>query len=175
MARETEVVLHRAAPTLLVALVLVGTAHAQRTLRVPSQHAKISGAIIAADNGDTVLVAPGLYQEFVDFRGKAIHVVSERGPRVTTIDTSGFGTPVVFKSGEDRASILEGFTVRNGAKNGMRCFGTSPTLRRLVVTANRVSWSYLDQNRPEGARILATGGAAPHVVDFSRPVTLDVR
>ncbi len=36
----------------------------------------IQGAIDRAQNGDTVLVAPGVYKENLDFQGKAISVTT---------------------------------------------------------------------------------------------------
>jgi hypothetical protein len=62
----------------------------------------------------TVRVAPGVYVENINFNGKAITVVSEAGPNVTTIDGNRVTTVVTFGSGEGPNSIIEGFTIRNG-------------------------------------------------------------
>jgi hypothetical protein len=84
----------------------------------------IQAGIDAANDGDTVLVAPGEYVITVPitFRGKAITVKSEAGPDETTIrmgtpaDTNR-GSVVIFESGETIASVLEGFTI-TGSRNG---------------------------------------------------------
>jgi hypothetical protein len=79
----------------------------------------IQAGIDFCSNDDTVLVGPGTYLENIDFDGKAITVVSELGPDVTTIDGGSPSNPdsgscVIFVSGEDTTSVLEGFTLTNG-------------------------------------------------------------
>jgi hypothetical protein len=82
----------------------------------------IQAGIDAANDADTVLVAPGEYviTEPLTFRGKAITVMSEAGRDETTIR---MGTPadpkrasvVVFENGESTASVLNGFTINGGS------------------------------------------------------------
>ena len=50
--------------------------------RVPAEYPTIQSAIVAAAEGDTVLVSPGTYTEAIDFLGKAIVVTSTNGPKV---------------------------------------------------------------------------------------------
>ncbi len=94
-----------------------------QTLQVPAQHATIQGALNAAYDGDTVLVAPGVYHERLDFAGKAINLRSSGGPAVTTIDADSLGTAIrmsgAFADGaappqDSLHPSLEGFTVLNG-------------------------------------------------------------
>src|SRR5258708_40210806 len=73
----------------------------------------IQAAINAASTGDTVLVAPGTYYENIDFKGKAITVISSGGAAQTIIDGGAKTSTVIFKTSELRNSILSGFTVRN--------------------------------------------------------------
>jgi parallel beta-helix repeat protein len=70
----------------ILAISLSPTAMAA-TLIVPNQYGNIQLAIDASSDGDTVLVSPGYYMYVLGFRiiGKSIHVVSEKGPDVTTI------------------------------------------------------------------------------------------
>ncbi|UCC43167.1 MAG: right-handed parallel beta-helix repeat-containing protein [Candidatus Zixiibacteriota bacterium] len=81
----------------------------------------MQAGIDAADDGDTVLVAPGEYviTEPITFRGKAITVVSEAGSDETTIRMGAPADPkrasvVIFENNETATSILDGFTITGG-------------------------------------------------------------
>lgn len=139
---------------LLMALAATGSAAGTREpgglLRVPGDHRTIGGAIGAARDGDTILVAPGTYREFIDFRGKSITVASllfigalPDTPARTVIEAPAPGRPVVsLTSGEDRKAILYGFTIRGGSADdggGVLCRGASPTILHNIVEGNRAS------------------------------------
>lgn len=117
------------------------TAAAQSTIRVPQSQPTIQGAINAAANGDTVLVAPGTYVENINFNGKAITVASEGGANVTVIDGSGTNSVVIFGNGEGASSKLIGFTLRNGNANfeggGIRIVSASPVVRDNIIVNNQ--------------------------------------
>jgi len=123
-------------------------------LKVPSQYLTIQSAINAANDRDLVLVAPGIYVENINFKGKAIAVRSEKGPELTTIDggkpvNPDFKSVVIFKNGEESDSVLDGFTIKNGAGSrisvnaylggGIHCTGkSSPTIINNIITDNKV-------------------------------------
>jgi parallel beta-helix repeat protein/putative cofactor-binding repeat protein len=120
-------------------------AQAQTIRRVPADHPTIQQAINASVNGDTVLVAPGTYVENITFLGKAITVTSESGPQLTIVDGNRAGSVVTFQSGEGSASVLSGFTLRNGFSGffpgtgdggGIAMFSASPTIMNNIITAN---------------------------------------
>ncbi|MCH7839571.1 MAG: hypothetical protein IID38_04980, partial [Planctomycetes bacterium] len=98
--------------TLLVHTTLTDAA----TLNVPSaQYPTIQDGINAASNGDEVIVAPGTYNETINFDGKAIILRSSNGADVTTIDGAGLNTSVVTcSSGEGPDTVLQGFTITGG-------------------------------------------------------------
>ncbi len=114
------------------------------TIHVPGDWPTIQQAIDAAAGGDTVLVAPGTYFENIDFSGKPIAVIGEKGPTVTIIDGSRSGTVVVFQSGEGSNSIVEGFCITNGDAvkgAGIHCRNSSsPTIRKNLVIHNTADW-----------------------------------
>src|SRR6185437_161009 len=96
------------------------------TLKVPLNYPTIQAAILASNNTDTVAVSPGTYFENINFRGKKILVTSLfyltkdtsyisstiiNGSTPTNPDTASC---VLFNSGEDSTSILQGFTLTGG-------------------------------------------------------------
>jgi Right handed beta helix region len=126
-------------------LCLVPSAKAA-TINVPSGQPTIQAGINAANNGDTVLVAPGTYYENIDFEGKAITVTSSAGAATTIIDggaAPGLAT-VSFQSHELRNSVLSGFTIQNGGNQtassrgggGVYAANTAPTILNNIITKN---------------------------------------
>src|SRR6188474_3408301 len=126
----------------ILAVALITTAAEAQTVRkVPGEFPTIQAAINAAQAGDTVRVAPGIYVENINFSGKAIEVVSAAGADVTTIDGGLADAVVRFITQEGPGSILEGFTIRNGRGllndgGGIRIASSSPTVRRNRIVNN---------------------------------------
>ncbi|RPJ23212.1 MAG: hypothetical protein EHM35_17500, partial [Planctomycetaceae bacterium] len=65
----------KAMVSVVVSCALVVSASAV-TRKVPSEYPSIQLAIQNCNNGDTVLVAPGVYYETINFSGKNITVTS---------------------------------------------------------------------------------------------------
>lgn len=138
----------RSACLLAVALLSGVLATAQSTIQVPSERPTIQAAIYAANDGDTILVAPGTYHELIDYVGKAITIVSTGGPVATIIDTNGmnywndipYAAAVRFVNGEGRGSVLNGFTVTGHIQGGYSapiwCMDLSPTILNCIVRDN---------------------------------------
>jgi hypothetical protein len=84
-------------------------------LDVPFEYATIGEAIAAAGQDDIILLAPGTYNEAIDYQGKAITIESSGGAEVTILDGTGLSTAIVrFDSNETSDSVLRGVTLRNG-------------------------------------------------------------
>jgi parallel beta-helix repeat protein len=132
------------AACLILTWVAAPVSKAQSVINVPADQPTVQAAINAANNGDTVRVAPGTYTENIDFDGKAIAVTSSGGPSVTFIDGGANGSVVTFNSGETSNAQLSGFTIRNGRQNGLSgggivISGASPTISGNVITANHAA------------------------------------
>lgn len=114
------------------------------TINVPSDQPTIQAGIDAAADGDMVLVAPGSYVENIDLLGKAISVTGA-GADMTVIDGGQSGSVVTFANGETQATLLEGFTIRNGSGTlgtlnthggGIYCYSASPYVLKCTITEN---------------------------------------
>ncbi len=123
---------------------------------VPSQYPTIQAAIDAANQGDVVVVSPGIYPEGIDFDGKAITVRGTE-PNDQIIIEPPAGPGVLFTSGEGPGSVLEQVTIRGGdnALGGGAVFGVgaSPTLDDV---------SFTQCNAVFGAGAVINSGASPH-------------
>ncbi|UCG59896.1 MAG: hypothetical protein JSU70_10320, partial [Phycisphaerales bacterium] len=106
----------------------------------------IQSAIEIAEDTDTIIVADGIYtgpgNRDIDFRGKSITLKSENGPDNCIIDCENQVRGFCFITNEGRDSILDGFTITNGAVGGfdrgggILCENSAPTIRNCIVTAN---------------------------------------
>jgi parallel beta-helix repeat protein len=114
------------------------------TRLVPGEYITIQQAIDAAEDGETVLVADGIYKgagnRDLNFKGGAITVKSENGPLNCIIDCENSATGFCFHSEEIWSSVVEGVTIRNansrGSGGAIFCYYSSPSISNCVITGN---------------------------------------
>ena len=145
---------------LIVVVAVLGWSYpvAAATIHVPSDQPTIQAGIDAALEGDTVLVAPGIYtgdgNRDIDLGGKNIVVESSAGPGITIIDCQATPTDqhrgFWFHNGETRQAVVSGFTITGGLVAGaifvpyplgygagILCQGASPTIQNNIIRGNR--------------------------------------
>ena len=122
-------------------------------INVPLQQSTIQAGIDMANNGDTVLVARGIYTENIDFNGKCItvagnYLISNDTSDIsnTIIDGNQDGSVVTIANEEDTTAVLCGFTIRNGTGTeepydhfcggGIYINSAHPTLKNLIISEN---------------------------------------
>ncbi|TVQ65377.1 MAG: hypothetical protein EA379_00155, partial [Phycisphaerales bacterium] len=133
----------------VVAAALTTVAIGQTTFNVPSgSHPTIQSAINASVTGDTILVAPGVYNERLSISSKRITIRATNGPAVTIIDpgSSPSLTPAVHFLGAIGlpGAVFEGFTVRN--HNGIGA-GSSAIETGFQSTVNIINCVVRDNTR----------------------------
>ncbi len=131
----------KCAPAAAIAALLgLAFAASAEVLLVPDDYGTIQSAVNAADDGDEILVAPGLYTEKINFNGKAVLLHSSGGPDVTTIEHPSSGSVVKCVSGEQSDTVLDGFTVTGGGGTfnggGMENTASSPTVVNCYFVGN---------------------------------------
>jgi parallel beta-helix repeat protein len=106
--------------------------------------------ISSASSNDTVLVAPGVYSESVNFNGKPVWLMSANGPANTWISPPGGTGGVSFSTGETTNSIISGFTITNGGIGVNSC---SPLILSNVIV-----------NCGNGQNAIGCGFASPWII-----------
>lgn len=94
----------------------------------------IQHAIDIAQDGDLIMVWPGIYEESLFFMGKAVTVRSAADAAILKPDPSD-GIAVTFMYGEQSDSILEHFVIIN-SDIAIYIHQSSPTLNHLTVVNN---------------------------------------
>ncbi len=149
----------------LVLLVLSASVSQATVRQVPKEYPSIQQAIIDCNDGDTVVVSPGVYYETINFSGKDIVVTSTdpNDPKIvgyTIINADEDGTVVTFENGESSKAVLTGFTITGGVGTlaeysdeyykyfygaGIYCRWGSPTITRNVIRNNHAP--YVNEQR----------------------------
>lgn len=175
--------------SVLAACVMLVSARGE-TRVAPIDYPTIQAAIDASNDGDTVLVMPGVYFEIINFRGKDITVTSTDpdDPRVvgyTVLNGEDRGPVVTFADGETSQAVLAGFTILGGTGariatfetetgartlvgGGVHCFRASPTITKNVIARNMMPFNITG---PTDADVVITCGAGIGAYDCAPTIT----
>jgi hypothetical protein len=152
---------------------------------VPEQYPTIQSALLAARDGETVLVEDGLYRgagnRDIRFYGKGIALKSRNGPKNCIVDCQatmenphrGFR---LYEERDAEDPIIEGLTIQNGIAvedfliqfppldgGAIYNYGIKPTVRNCIFRNNRASES--------GGAIFSIVGEKEE--DLRRPVIIE--
>ena len=122
-----------------VAGLLAGQVAYGAIIDVPGNQPTIQAGIDVAANGDVVLVAPGIYNEDIVFRGKAVILQSRAGAAQTVINGGATGPVISMTFGEGPGTVVQGFTIKNGVATfgaGIFLSGTSPVIADNIFLDN---------------------------------------
>lgn len=175
---------------MLIVCMAVGAA--QGAVRVvPSEYAVIQDAIDASEDGDTVMVMPGVYFQRIDFAGKNITVTGTDPDNAgvvgyTILNGQNEGSVVTFANGETSQAVLMGFTITGGQGTyfpelsggnerlyfgaGIYLNGSSPTITKNVIVRN----TGIFEISPDGSHVDFCFGGAIGGYQCSPTVTYNV-
>ncbi len=134
---------------ILLAVVLGGTSGVVADiLHVPGDYPTIQAGMDAAQAGDTVLVADGIYtgpgNKNLIYTGVPLTLRSENGAENCIIDCEGVGAAFFLALDEPPDFIIDGFTIRNGNGGDGGAFfihhRCQATIRNCVITQCTSTW-----------------------------------
>jgi hypothetical protein len=174
------------APILLVICIcgLLVTSSMCAVFLVPSEYTTIQSAVDSAAQGDTVLVADGVYRGegnnniAWDAGSKHIVIKSEGGAPKCTLDIEANGRGFLLNAGQDNSDVIDGFTIINGwvivpvtscvAGGAILCDSTSPTIINSVFFHNVAGDTFASLEtsfNADGGAIDCVRGSAPRIVN----------
>jgi hypothetical protein len=103
-----------------------------RTLEVPGKFATIQSAVDASEHGDRVIVAPGIYKEFVILNGKGIVLEGAGENFEAVIEPPSDKAAVTCMHNEGFGTVIRGFQLRDGAI-GVNILNAYPQIRGNLI------------------------------------------
>jgi hypothetical protein len=142
------------------------------TIHVPDDHSTIQEAVDAASDGDTVLIADGVYSGpgnmdiQWDASEKHLVIMSENGRDHCIIDCKQEGRAFFLNNGQDHRDVIDGLTITDGYGGGnaggaILIDSTSPRIINCLLLNNTTGGDQVD---------VYHGGGAISVYDNACPI-----
>ncbi len=160
-----------------------------RVIHVPADQANLANALSSAVNGDTILLADGIYSgddnRDLIISSKSVVIKSENGPAYTKINIGGdsldnhFGLEIKYAASSN--IIIDGITFKNGYSiqaGAIRFFSTSPVIKNCIFTSNSaivsggairckgsspqfINCTFVNNKSPVGASLMLIANSQP--------------
>ena len=132
--------------TLTVLVVILSVNSLAAIIDIPYDFPSIQEGIDVCEDGDTVIVQPGIYYENINFNGHnivlgSLFLITDDDVYIssTVIDGSRSGSVITFENDEDSTAVITGFTIRHGATHdggGIYCVNSNPTISANIIIRN---------------------------------------
>lgn len=110
--------------------------------------AHIQRGISATKNGDAILVWPGVYEESLNYEGKAITIQSASDAAVIQAPNAD-GIAVTFQTAEGASSALRNFVISQCDIMAIFCSNGSPTITHVTVVDNEFGIMAYGNSQPD--------------------------
>lgn len=148
--------------------------HTENTIHVPADLPTVGEATAAALTGDSVVVAPGVYEGPVLVDRKQIVLLSHSGPGATTLQLASgqTGAVVRFNGRLDSTTVLSGFTIQGGTDN-VWLTDAAPLLENNIIrdaTSTGINVDYTNADLIVRKNVIENNYRGVDVYVSSRPV-----
>ena len=101
-------------------------------------YGSIQLAVNDANDGDQIVIEPGIYNENILFKGRNLILRSKDPSDPTVVETTVIQgdnrwPTATFSSGEDENFVLDGLTIISDGSSCISCYGSSPPISRCTI------------------------------------------
>jgi predicted outer membrane repeat protein len=145
---------------LILSLLIMAVCGYATIINIPEDYPTIQEGLNVAEEGDSVLVAPGIYYENIIWPETNEIKLIGNDEENCIIDGYQNGSVICFENHVDSATLVSKFTITNGSAShggGILCVG-SPCLENLMISGNNANC---------GGGIYCTKSAEPIITEVA--------